>query len=83
MSLMIYPPSYRPWLPEGPANPLTDREREVVLAASRGLASAQIAAYLGIAYGTVKAHKRTILQKLKVHTMAGAVSVCLRREWIS
>jgi DNA-binding NarL/FixJ family response regulator len=74
---------YRPWMPEGPGNPLTARERDVVLAASRGLGSEAIATYLGVARGTVRTHKQNILRKLKVGTMTGAVALCLRREWIS
>jgi DNA-binding NarL/FixJ family response regulator len=83
MSLVVYPPNYRPWLPEGAANPLTAREREIVLAASRGFHAEQIAAYLDIAVGTAKTHKQNILRKLKVGTMTGAVALCLRRGWIS
>jgi len=75
--------AYRPWFPEGTANPLTDREREVALAASRGMQTEQIAAYMGLAIGTIRTHKSHIRSKLKVHTMAGAVSLCLRRGWIS
>ena len=43
---------------------LTDREREVLLAVSQGLANVEIAAELHLGYGTVKTHVSHLLTKL-------------------
>lgn len=53
----------RPAVPD-PADPLTDREEEVVLAIARGLTNPEIAAELFIAPSTVKTHLGSIQAKL-------------------
>jgi DNA-binding NarL/FixJ family response regulator len=47
-------------------NPLTDREREVLLAVRSGLANKQIARSLGISERTVKAHLTSVFQRIGV-----------------
>ena len=56
---------------------LTDREAEVLRALCRGARTSAIAAQLGIAERTVKAHLTHIYQKLGVTTRAEAVAVAL------
>jgi DNA-binding NarL/FixJ family response regulator len=47
-------------------NPLTEREREVLLAVRSGLANKQIARSLGISERTVKAHLTSVFQRIGV-----------------
>jgi two-component system response regulator DesR len=65
------------------ASPLTPREREVLLAASRDFTTKQTAFFLGCATGTVRSHKQNALISLHVHSTAAAVARALREGWIS
>jgi NarL family two-component system response regulator YdfI len=62
---------------------LTDREREVLAAVSKGDRSKEIALRLGITERTVKAHLDSIYNKLGVDSRAAAVSVALQRGLLS
>ncbi len=53
---------------------LTDREREVLELAVRGLVVKEIAEHLRLSYYTVDNHLRNIYTKLQVHTRGGAVA---------
>jgi DNA-binding NarL/FixJ family response regulator len=55
----------RPLLAAALADPLSDREREVVRQLGRGKSNKEIAAALNLAEGTVKNHMTNILCKLK------------------
>jgi DNA-binding NarL/FixJ family response regulator len=59
---------------------LTEREREVMTAISRGRSNREIAAELVISEKTVKNHIRTIYEKLGVATRAEAMAVWLGIE---
>jgi len=61
---------------------LTDRELEVLEAASKGSISREIAYNLGITERTVKAHLSNIYSKMGVESRTAAVSEALRRGWI-
>ena len=58
---------------------LTDRELEVLLAASRGERNKEIAYKLGITERTVKAHLQSIYQKFGVDSRAAAVAVAAQK----
>ncbi|MGD2040783.1 MAG: response regulator transcription factor [Anaerolineae bacterium] len=58
------PPSRPP--DEGLAEPLSDREREILRLLAQGLSNREIADRLSLAHGTVKNYVTTILQKLGV-----------------
>jgi DNA-binding CsgD family transcriptional regulator len=66
----------------GAANPLTPREREVVLFLSNGFAALNIAARLNLSHATVRNHIQNILRKLEVHGQVEAVSLAFRNGWI-
>jgi DNA-binding NarL/FixJ family response regulator len=63
-------------------SPLTERERQVLLAMSRGLGRKQIARFLSVSPHTVKEHADRVFSKLHVHTSAAAVALALREGWI-
>ena len=54
------------------------REREVLKLIAEGLRSAAIAARMGIAVATVEAHRRNILRKLQLHSVADLTRYALR-----
>lgn len=68
-------------LAEG-ANPLTDREREVLRAASDGSTNAELAAALHLSQGTVRNYLSTAIQKLAVRNRAEAVRVAREKGWL-
>lgn len=64
-----------------PANPLprlSKRETEVMSLITEGLTSAEIAAQLFIAKGTVEVHRENIMRKLGVRNIAGLVKCAVR-----
>jgi two-component system, NarL family, response regulator YdfI len=60
-------------------NPLTDRETEVLLAASLGDRNKEIAYKLGISERTVKAHLTSIYNKFGVDSRAAAVAIATQK----
>ena len=58
---------------------LTERELEVLKAASRGERSKEIAIHLGISERTVKAHLDSVYNKLGVDSRAAAVATAIER----
>ncbi|SCF56437.1 DNA-binding response regulator, NarL/FixJ family, contains REC and HTH domains [Streptomyces sp. Ncost-T10-10d] len=57
--------------PDEGAEPLTDREREIVTLLAGGSTNAEIAAQLFIATGTVKNHVASVQRKLRVRNRVG------------
>jgi RNA polymerase sigma factor (sigma-70 family) len=57
---------------------LTAREREVFVLVVRGRPNKQIAYELGTSERTIKAHRHAVMQKLKVQSVAEAVSMAER-----
>lgn len=62
---------------------LTERELEVLKAASRGERSKEIALHLGISERTVKAHLDSTYNKLGVDSRAAAVATAIERGLLS
>jgi two-component system NarL family response regulator len=61
------------------SDPLTAREREVLVELGRGYSNRAIAESLGIAEGTVKLHMKSILSKLDASSRADAIVIAIRR----
>ncbi|CAL9540973.1 response regulator transcription factor [Streptomyces werraensis] len=68
-------------LAEG-ANPLTDREREVLRAAADGSTNADLAATLHLSPGTVRNYLSTAIQKLAARNRAEAVRIARDKGWL-
>jgi two-component system NarL family response regulator len=69
--------------PESVVAALTAREREVLVRIANGKRSAAIALDLSISAGTVDAHRRNIMIKLGVHTVAELTKYAVRQGFIS
>jgi DNA-binding NarL/FixJ family response regulator len=64
------------------ANPLTQRETEVLRLVAQGLRNTEIAARLGLSTQTVKNHLTVILHKFGVANRTRAVTYAVRHGWI-
>jgi two-component system NarL family response regulator len=64
-------------------NTLGRREQEVLRLIAEGQRSATIAAQMGIAVATVEAHRRNILRKLQLHSVADLTRYALRHRIIA
>jgi DNA-binding NarL/FixJ family response regulator len=62
---------------------LSRRERQVLLAISRGDTSAAIAERLGISVKTVDKHRTSVMRKLGAHSVAGLLGAALRDGLLS
>jgi DNA-binding NarL/FixJ family response regulator len=65
------------------AEHLTRRETEVLKLVTKGMSNRDIADYLGLTEGTVKAYLANILGKMGVHSRTEAVREALKRGWVS
>ncbi|MEU9102102.1 response regulator transcription factor [Streptomyces sp. NPDC048361] len=68
-------------LAEG-ANPLTDRERDVLRAARDGATNAELAAALCLSQGTVRNYLSMAIQKLAARNRAEAVRIAREKGWL-
>ncbi|MGW6705514.1 response regulator transcription factor [Streptomyces sp. NPDC054956] len=68
-------------LAEG-ANPLTDREREILREAESGATNAELAARLHLSQGTVRNYLSTAIQKLAARNRAEAIRVARDKGWL-
>ncbi|MFE2874671.1 DNA-binding response regulator [Streptomyces roseus] len=68
-------------LAEG-ANPLTDREREVLRAAEDGATNAELAARLHLSQGTIRNYLSMAIQKLAARNRAEAIRVAREKGWL-
>ncbi|MFE9920751.1 DNA-binding response regulator [Streptomyces sp. NPDC005774] len=64
------------------ANPLTDREREILRAAADGSTNAELALSLHLSQGTVRNYLSTAIQKLAVRNRAEAARVAREKGWL-
>lgn len=64
------------------AQPLTERETEVLALIAGGLINKQIAGRLGIGLTTVISHRRNIMEKLGIRTAAGLVVYALAAGYV-
>jgi two-component system NarL family response regulator len=55
------------------------RERQVLSLLAEGKHSAEIAGELGISVGTVDVHRRNIMRKLNLHTIAELTKFAVRK----
>ena len=63
-------------------NPLTEREREVLLVARNGASNAEIAATLMLSEGTVRNYLSVAMQKLGAHNRVEAVRIAEQKGWL-
>ncbi|MDX3384846.1 response regulator transcription factor [Streptomyces niveiscabiei] len=64
------------------ANPLTDREREVLRAAADGSTNAELAAELRLSQGTVRNYLSMAIQKLAARNRTEAVRIAREKGWL-
>lgn len=64
------------------ANPLTQREREVLVTALDGASIADIATRLSLSEGTVRNHLSTAIQKLGARNRAEAAHLAQQKGWL-
>jgi DNA-binding NarL/FixJ family response regulator len=57
---------------------LTDREREVLQAISEGATTKEIADHLGVSVKTIETHRRNIMEKLSLHSVAELTKYAIR-----
>jgi DNA-binding NarL/FixJ family response regulator len=67
---------------QGLVEPLSDREREVLVMLAQGVPNKEIADRLHIAEGTVKNHVSNILGKLQVQNRTQAANLARQRGWV-
>jgi two-component system response regulator DesR len=64
------------------ADPMTDRERDVLRLAAEGLPNTDIAAHLHLAEGTVRNYLSTVIAKLGVRNRVEAARMAGERGWL-
>lgn len=69
--------------PERPLEPLGRREREVLALLADGKTSAEIGQQLHIATSTVDVHRRNIMRKLDLHSVAELTRYAVRKGMVS
>ena len=66
------------YLRSGEGDPLSPREREVLLLIAEGFTGREIAERLGLKPKTVENHRGRLMEKLHIHTTAGLVRYALK-----
>lgn len=64
------------------ANPLTEREREILRLAAEGKSSSEIASILHLSYGTVRNYMSEAFNKLEAKNRIEAISLAQEKGWI-
>jgi len=75
------PPSEPP--EEHSLDQLTEREREVLKLAAKGMSNKDIARHLSLSIRTVQAHLSTVFSKMQVGSRTEAVVQALQKGWLS
>jgi NarL family two-component system response regulator LiaR len=83
----VLAPGTAPMLQAGPsssptADPLTDREQEILALMAAGLSNADMARRLSLSLSTVKFHVSNVIAKLEVNSRTEAVAVATQRNLI-
>lgn len=68
--------------PEGEYIGLTEREREIIRMVAQERTNGEIAAALFISEETVKTHRKHLMNKLNVRSLAGLVKYAIDRRWV-
>ncbi|MEZ7173298.1 response regulator [Sporosarcina sp. OR05] len=63
-------------------NPLTAREREVLLKSAEGKTAKEIGAELFLSAGTVRNYMSEVLQKVEAKNKVEAIAICREKGWI-
>ncbi len=64
-------------------NILTEREREILQLVAEGMTNQEIAAKLFISASTVDTHRKNIMAKLDIHSVAGLVKYAIRHKIVT
>ncbi len=64
-------------------NILTSREREILQLVAEGMTNQEIAAKLCISTSTVDTHRKNIMAKLDIHSIAGLVKYAIRHKIVT
>ncbi len=68
--------------PEGEYIGLTEREREIIRMVAQERTNGEIATALFISEETVKTHRKHLMNKLNVRSLAGLVKYAIDRRWV-
>jgi two-component system response regulator DesR len=66
----------------GPASPLTPRERDVLRLAAEGMSAREIARALFLTAGTVRTYLSTIMQKVDARSRLDAIRIATEANWL-
>ena len=69
--------------PDKSGNILTEREREVLQLIAEGMTNQEIADQLCISVRTVDTHRKNIMAKLDIHSVAGLVKYAIRHKIVT
>ncbi|WP_457574315.1 response regulator [Desulfolithobacter sp.] len=68
---------------DGSGNILTEREREILQLVAEGMTNQEIASKLCISTSTVDTHRKNIMAKLDIHSVAGLVKYAIRHKIVT
>lgn len=68
---------------EGPADTLTEREKEIIRLIAGGATSNEIGRKLFISTSTVKSHRNKIMKKLGINDMASLIKIAIQKGIVS
>jgi len=68
---------------DGSGQILTEREREILQLVAEGMTNQEIAAKLCISTSTVDTHRKNIMAKLDIHSVAGLVKYAIRHKIVT